>query len=414
MIKKILLTIVLNIYLFANSTLIVNFGDDEELQVQQYKSNSKKLLIILPSSHGITNGLKNLAKNLQKNNTEVWIADPFSSLFLPTVESSLSKIPLESYVELIKQAIKTNKKVYLFSNDKASAVLLKALNKWQHSNNDILAGVILLSPNLYSKTPVAGDEGTLLPIASATNISLKLLIPSKSTLALRIDDTTKALKKGGSHVDIKILSNVRDRFYFRDDASQAEKTMALEFASIIKDSMIDTLKEAKQREAIEIAKLEKKKKKKDNTRWLNQYDGKLQAHDFTLNDIKKQSHTLSKYKGQVILLNFWASWCPPCVHEMPSMSKLTNDLKKQNVPFKILAVNLGEDEFEMSEFLDEHEVIFTVLLDPNKDIAKQWKVYAFPTTYIIDKKGSIRYSVAGGFDWNTEAVKELLKKLANE
>ncbi|HIP56061.1 MAG TPA: TlpA family protein disulfide reductase [Arcobacter sp.] len=414
MINNILLTIILSIQLFSSESLTINFGDDEELQVLQYKNKSNELLVILPSEHGITDGLKILAKDLQKNNTEVWIADPYSSWFLPAVESSLSKIPLDAYVATIKEAIKTNKKVYLFSNDKASALVLRTINKWQHKSKDLLAGVILLSPNLYSKTPTAGNEGKLLAIASATNISLKLLIPSKSTLALRIEDTLKALKKSGSNVSVNILENVRDRFYFRDDSSIDENKMALVFASIIKNSMKDTIKTSKVRDAVSISKNIVKKKKKDNTRRLNKYDGKLLARDFTLKDINKKSHTLSKYKGKIVLLNFWASWCPPCVHEMPSMSDLMEDLKSQDVPFEILAVNLGEDEFEMSEFLDEHDVSFTVLLDPPKDIAKQWKVYAFPTTYIIDKKGAIRYSVAGGFDWNTQSVKDLLKTLASE
>ena len=414
MIKNILLTIVLSIHLFSSESLTINFGADEELQINQYKSKSNELLVILPSEHGITDGLKILAKDLQKNNTEVWIADPYSSLFLPAVESSLKKIPLEAYVSVISKAIKTNKKVYLFSNDKASVILLKALNKWQHKSKNKLAGVILLSPNLYIKTPTAGNEGTLSNIASATNISLKLLIPAKSTLALRIEDTKKSLEKSGSDISVKVLDNVRDRFYFREDSTNAENKMAKHFASILKESMKDTLKTAKVRSAVNISKKVVKKKKKDNTQWLNKYDGKLLAQDFTLIDTNKKSHTLSQYKGRVVLLNFWASWCPPCVHEIPSMSDLTDELRAQNIPFDILAVNLGEDEFEMSEFLDEHEVSFTVLLDPPKAIARQWKVYAYPTSYIIDKKGVIRYSIAGGFDWNTQGVKDLLKKLASE
>ena len=161
MIKKILLSILLISQLFSSENFVVTFNEDDELQVSKYASNSNDLLVILPSEHGLTQGLKALAKNLNTKNTEVWIADPYSSWFLPTVASSLKKIPINSYKELIKKAVNTNKNVYLFSNDKASSILLKALNSWQQSTHKKIAGVILLSPNLYNKTPQAGDEGKL-------------------------------------------------------------------------------------------------------------------------------------------------------------------------------------------------------------------------------------------------------------
>ena len=396
--------------IFAEEIISIEFNDDE-IQVQQYDVKGDDLLIIFPSDHGITDGLKNLTTKLVQKNIEVWIADPFSSWFLPTVESSLGKIPLEAYVQTIKAANKTNKNIYLLTNDKGAGLLLKAVHKWQSNSKAVLSGVILISPNIYQKTPSAGNDGILLEIASATNIPVSILVPEKSTLSLRINDTVKALKKGGSDISVEVLKDVRDRFFFREDSTSSEIKLSSTFSKQIVKSMEQTRLHAKKRVAIKLNK-KKGKKNKKITRLLNKYNGNLKVTDFTLKDISGNYHTLSKYKGNVVLLNFWASWCPPCVHEMPSMSKLKDGLKDKS--FDILAVNLGETPNQMSNFLQKHPVNFTILLDPLKNLAKEWKVFAFPTSYIIDKKGKIRYSVAGGFDWDTAEVKEIINQLESE
>ena len=396
--------------IFAEEIISIEFNDDE-IQVQKYDAKGDDLLIIFPSDHGITDGLKSLTTKLVQKNIEVWIADPFSSWFLPTVESSLGKIPIEAYAQTIKAANKTNKDIYLLTNDKGAGLLLKAVHKWQSNSKEVLSGVILISPNLYQKTPSAGSEGVLLEIASATNIPVSIFVPEKSTLSLRINDTVKALKEGGSDVSVKVLKDVRDRFFFREDSISSERKLSLIFSSQVLKGMEQTRSHAKKRVAVKLNQ-ENGKKNKKITRLLNKYNGDLKVKDFTLKDISGNSHTLSKYKGRVVLLNFWASWCPPCVHEMPSMSKLKDGLKDK--PFDILAVNLGETPQQMSQFLQKHPVNFTILLDPLKNLAKEWKVFAFPTSYIIDKKGKIRYSVAGGFDWDTDEVKAIINQLESE
>lgn len=397
---------------FAFETIAISFNHDEQdIDVRIYEAKGDDLLIVMPSTHGLTSGLQNLVKDINSKNTEVWIADPYSSFFLPTVESSLKKIPINAYVSIIQKAIQTKKNIYLLSNDKANSVLLKSAYKWQSNSTESLKGVILISPNLYKVTPSAGNDGEFLGIVSATNLPITLFIPEKSTLALRVKSITSRFNSGGSDVDVKILDDVRDRFFFRDDALNSEKNLSKIFAFNIVQSMKHMKKFSKKREVKNIIAKTKKVQKK-TTRMLKKYKGKLKVSDFTLSDIKNNIHQLDKYKGKVVLLNFWASWCPPCVHEMPSMSKLYDDLSSK--PFTILAVNLGETKKDMKPFLDKYQVSFPILLDPKRDLAKSWKVFAFPTSYILDKKGKIRYSIAGGFDWNTKEVKDILEKLINE
>lgn len=82
--------------------------------------------------------------------------------------------------------------------------------------------------------------------------------------------------------------------------------------------------------------------------------------------------------------------------------------------FDILAVNLGEDKSSIETFLQQHPVNFSVLLDPGQTQPKQWKVFAFPTSYLLDKNGRIRYSVAGGIDWNEPEIQQIVNELLNE
>nr|WP_218644594.1 TlpA disulfide reductase family protein [Thiomicrorhabdus cannonii] len=130
---------------------------------------------------------------------------------------------------------------------------------------------------------------------------------------------------------------------------------------------------------------------------LQPYQGP-QDRVLQLQDQQGNTVALSDYRGKVVLLNFWASWCPPCVHEMPSMARLKTRLKE--APFEILAVNLAESAAAISAFLQTHPVNFPVLLDPSGSAVKEWQVFAYPSTYLIDKQGQIRYALFGGTQWD--------------
>jgi len=389
----------------------VPLADGSELEVQVHEAKGDNLVIIFPSEHGITEGLSNLATELQDAGVESWIADPFSTWMLPTLGSSLRKIPVEAYVALIAFAEKTGKNIYLLSNDKGARNLLESAHQWQTASDGVLSGVILISPNLYINTPTAGNEGELLPVAYATNLPVFIYVASKSTLALRINSTVSALERGGSDVFVQVLKNVRNRFFFRQDATRSEIETASRLGNYIIQSMRLTRTYARPRAAPKLVTPESMNRAQ-TTGKLRAYTGSLTPGDFTLGDLTDTPHSLSQYQGKVVVVNFWASWCPPCVHEMPSMSKLNNELDDE--AFAILAINLGEPREDIARFLQSHPVSFPVLLDPPKRLPKQWKVFAFPTSYLLDKKGVIRYSVAGSIDWAAKEVRDVINALIKE
>ena len=135
---------------------------------------------------------------------------------------------------------------------------------------------------------------------------------------------------------------------------------------------------------------------------------------FSLKDAHGKVHYLADYRGKVVLVNFWATWCEPCKDEMPSIVKLRERLAGQ--PFEVLVINFGESSSRVGEFLAREKLALTALLDPNKDAAKAWRVRVLPGSFLVGRDGRARYTVIGEIDWATEAavrkVEELLSGVA--
>jgi len=126
------------------------------------------------------------------------------------------------------------------------------------------------------------------------------------------------------------------------------------------------------------------------------------APGLELRALDGQGHRLADYAGKVVLVNFWATWCAPCLEEMPSMQRLKELLAGK--PFAVLAVNLDEPESRIRKFLSQMPVDFTVLLDPGKKAAGAWNARILPASFVIGTDGRIRYSVVGEVDWGQDRV----------
>ena len=143
---------------------------------------------------------------------------------------------------------------------------------------------------------------------------------------------------------------------------------------------------------------------------LKPYTGKGQTPALQLKDLHGEMHDLNDYKGQVVLVQFWATYCGPCRKEMPSMNKLIK--KMGDVPFKILAVDMGETKEEITRFVDEVKPEFTILVDSTGETISSWSVFAAPSNFIIDPQGDIRYTLFGGVEWDSSEMVTKLKSLA--
>jgi peroxiredoxin len=130
------------------------------------------------------------------------------------------------------------------------------------------------------------------------------------------------------------------------------------------------------------------------------------APDFTVSDGTNSIH-LSNYRGKVVLLNFWASWCGPCIQETPALLALHHE----HPDLEILAVSIDEDPDAYRRFLTRFHVDLTTVRDPNQTAAKLYGTEAWPETYIIDRKGIIRRKVVGDPDWSSPEIRAYLQGL---
>jgi len=140
----------------------------------------------------------------------------------------------------------------------------------------------------------------------------------------------------------------------------------------------------------------------------------LPAPDFTLEDIDAKKFSLKDYRGKVIMLNFWATWCPPCRREMPSMERLHQ--KFANKDFVVLAVNQMEDGDQVFTFTGDLGVDLTlpILFDKDSSVSHAYGVMGLPTTYVIDKKGNVRFRAIGGREFDHPEVEKLILQLMRE
>jgi peroxiredoxin len=118
------------------------------------------------------------------------------------------------------------------------------------------------------------------------------------------------------------------------------------------------------------------------------------AEDFRLADLDGKQQSLSQYRGKVVLVNFWATWCKPCTTEMPAMQAMYDKLREKG--FVVLAINELEDEPKVREHIQQHGHTFPVLMDRDNKVANQFGVFGLPVSVFIDEKGVVQEYIKGG------------------
>lgn len=123
------------------------------------------------------------------------------------------------------------------------------------------------------------------------------------------------------------------------------------------------------------------------------------APAFTLQQLSGSSAQLSQFKGKPLVLNFWGSFCQPCVREMPLLANYANTYASQNLQF--VGVNLGESKLVVQNFIRQTNVVYPILLDSDLKVAERYSVISYPTTFFIDAKGTIQEKIVGELDEKT-------------
>ncbi|HEY5738599.1 MAG TPA: redoxin domain-containing protein [Gammaproteobacteria bacterium] len=133
------------------------------------------------------------------------------------------------------------------------------------------------------------------------------------------------------------------------------------------------------------------------------------APDFSLLDMDGTVFRLSDHRGRVLIVNFWATWCPPCREEMPAMQRAWEQLREEGM--LMIGINVGEDEDTIFQFTADYPVDFPLLMDSDSAVTGRWPVRGLPTTYVVDPAGRLVYQAIGSREWDDPALLELVRAL---
>ena len=131
-------------------------------------------------------------------------------------------------------------------------------------------------------------------------------------------------------------------------------------------------------------------------------------------DSLPSTHTFDDYRGKVVLLNVWATWCGPCIVEMPTIQKLHEEFAGTDLEIVAVSVDQPNTERAIRQFVQELGLTFDVLHDPENDISRAYQVTGYPATFVIGRDGVIRKKVIGAADWNSEGNRALVRQLLAE
>lgn len=136
---------------------------------------------------------------------------------------------------------------------------------------------------------------------------------------------------------------------------------------------------------------------------------KPQPPGFKLADMDGEIITLAHYRGRPVIINFWATWCPPCREELPSMNRAWEKIKDEDIA--MVAINVGEDEDTIFAFMGDYPINFDLLLDTSGEIIAQWPIKGLPTTFVLDVDGRLVYRAIGGREWDNDELLDKVRSL---
>lgn len=141
--------------------------------------------------------------------------------------------------------------------------------------------------------------------------------------------------------------------------------------------------------------------------------GKEPAPSLVLTDIRGVEHSLEQYRGKVVVVNFWATWCPPCVEELPSLENAWQRYRQQGLV--VLAVS-GEESDVVTSFLERlpSDITFPVLIDGDMKSGNRWQIRGLPTTVVVDRSGVVHWRAEGQLDFSASEVDEMLLALLDD
>lgn len=377
-------------------------GHDFTIDRYQAEIDGNHLILWIAPGFGTEERPQAMAQRLADRGIEIWRVDLSDNLFLPRSTHTLRTIDGKYVSDLIAAAHRqTGKQITLMARSYAAIPVLHGARSWQleHGDDDYLVGAILFSPELYRRIPSLGMPAEYMPVASASNIPIMFYQAGQRGNRWQMGDIIERLQSGGAELSYKLLPGVTGVFYHEDTAAEtlaANDALPDEIPRVIR--LLDRIPVPRQPPPM--AEIEIQPTPLDIE--LTPFQAGFEPPALRLDDIDGERYLRDDYRGRVTVVNFWASWCGPCVEEIPALNNLRE--KMAGRPFELISVNYAEEEDKIREFLKSVKVDFPVLMDYSGKVSASWQVLVYPATYVIGPDGDIVYSVNGAIHWDSDAV----------
>jgi thiol-disulfide isomerase/thioredoxin len=390
---------------------------DEEMSLTRYVAEGDTLVLWIAPAFGTSERVTQVASELAAAGIEVWHVDLAENLFLPGSTSTMRALDGRYIAGLVAHAgASTGKQVTLLSRSYGALPVLRGARQWQlrrqagDASGAELSGAILFSPELYSEIPPLGLPPVFDPIVDATTIPLMLYQGERRNNRWQFGELVTRLRAGGAQVYTRILPGVTGLFHEDDTAPQTLATwrgIAPELARVIRllESTGTPLvagelapSPPESGAALDIS--------------LQPFTGDPVPPPLDLPDVTGRQVRYDDYRGKVTVVNFWASWCGPCVEEIPALNRLRERMRDS--AFELVSVDYAEDRARVKAFLEQVKVDFPVLLDSDGSTAARWGVLVFPSTFVIGPDGRVVYGVNGAIQWDSDEVVGTLRKLLDD
>lgn len=395
----------------AAEDIIVTASDDVEITVSRFPAQGEYLLVWLAPEYGFRKAHRSLADRFSEQNIEVWQTDIVEALFLPPGSSSLKQLDGKYVADLVEHAhTLTGKKIALVGDSYAAMNALLGARNWQGRNHTdrYLVGAVLFTPYSYAYIPPLGLPPEYLPIVESTNIPLVIFQAQNSGIVGQFDELLAKLRTNESPIYTQAVSNVMSLFY--EEEPTPAMLQSAQSIPVRTRQLLPVL--ARHGTPARPAPLKKTLTARTGIDiYLKDFNGSSEPTAFTLTDINGNTFVKADFAGKVTVVNFWATWCPPCIEEIPSLNRLKE--KMDGRAFELISINYAEDKEAVSSFMEKVKVDFPVLLDHDGATAHRWNVISYPSTFVIDRQGKFRYGVNAAIEWDTPELIQKLESLTN-
>ncbi len=403
--------------LFASEIvdLELDVSGDVSVLVDHYIADSSSLLIWLPSERGVSSESSSIAKAVADLGSNVWMVDLHDSYMVPASRYSIDRFPAKDIIQLFRFAEqKGYRQIYLASSSRGAKLALDAIYLYcqRYPKSELLRGSLLFHPNLFKPVMNMGQQADFVDGSDISHLPVYMIQSEFSTKYAYTQDTRRRLEQGGSQVFTHILPEVEAGFVSRaaDDLTGESLRARQQIPKIIDNAvkLLSTILPTRL-PAIRKQSIVDKSKIPARVNRLQVFEGNRQSRALKLINLNGAQIELSDYLGRVVLLNFWASWCKPCVEEIPSLVRLSQYYDASR--FAVVTVNIGESRQRVSDFIKPFNPGFDVLLDETGVAVRDWRVYAFPSNFLIDKNGLIQYGHSGALEWDSKEVLKVIETL---